>query len=102
MTSTTPNASPDPARQTLYFNLIDELLQCPGGQEPQVLDAHAELLDEGLVRSLIQVATFFAHENNAEAAQFLIHVARELAKQLGFYPDVSSSASASSTESAVS
>lgn len=80
--------TPDPARQALYFDLIDQLLKCPNGQEPEVLDAHAELLDEGFVRSLIQVATYFAHENNGDAARFLVHVARELARQLGLYPDV--------------
>jgi hypothetical protein len=25
-------------RQTLYMNLIDALLHCPNGQEPEVLD----------------------------------------------------------------
>lgn len=85
-TMNTASAQDNP-RQSLYFNLIDELLKCPSGQEPELLDNHSDLLDEGLVRSLVQVATYFAHENNSEAAQFLIHVARELAKQLGSYPE---------------
>jgi hypothetical protein len=37
-------------RQTQYFNLIDELLQCPNGQEPEVLEAKPELIDSGLVQ----------------------------------------------------
>ncbi|NEQ95406.1 MAG: hypothetical protein F6K30_01520 [Cyanothece sp. SIO2G6] len=73
-------------RQAQYYDLIDQLLKCPSGQEPELLDAHPDLLDEGLVRSLVQVATCFSHENNGESGQFLIHVARELAKQLGLYP----------------
>ncbi|MEO1522104.1 MAG: hypothetical protein AAFU78_15175 [Cyanobacteria bacterium J06633_2] len=87
--NSTPTTPPDTSRQALYFNLVDELLKCPNGQEPEVLDAHAELLDEGFVRSLIQAATYFSHENNADAARFLAHVARELAKQLGLYPELS-------------
>ena len=94
MTSPSPaTTAPDPTSQTRYFELIDQLLKCPNGQEPEVLDAHPELLDEGLVRSLIQVATYFSHENNPEAAQFLVHIARELVKQLGLYPDVESKSS---------
>jgi hypothetical protein len=74
-------------RQTLYFGLIEELLHCPNGQEPEVLDANAELIDAGLVHAMTQVAAYFAHNYNQDGAQFLVHVARELAKQLGLYPE---------------
>lgn len=84
----TPAPTAETSRQTLYFDLIDQLLKCPNGEEPNVLDAHADLLDEGFVRSLVQVATYFTHENNGDAARFLIHVARELARQLGLYPNM--------------
>ncbi|AFZ16860.1 hypothetical protein [Allocoleopsis franciscana] len=77
-------------RQELYLYLIDQLLSCPNGQEPEVLDAQAELLDAGLVQTMVQVATIMAHEDNQDAAKFLIHVARQLAIQLGLYPQVSS------------
>ncbi|AFZ60275.1 hypothetical protein H6G54_08125 [Anabaena cylindrica FACHB-243] len=76
-------------RQTQYFNLIDELLQCPNGQEPEILESQPELVDSGLVHSMLQVATMFAHEGNQDGAQFLFFVAKELAKQLGLYPEVS-------------
>lgn len=76
-------------RQELYMGLIDELFKCPGGQEPEVLDAHLNLLDEGFVETLVQVATYMAHQDNQDGAKFLLHIARELAKQLGLYPDVS-------------
>ncbi len=69
-----------------YMDLIDRLLHCPNGQEPEVLDSCPELLDEGLVKAMTQVAAYFAHHDNPDAAQFLIHVARELARQLGLYP----------------
>lgn len=76
-------------RENLYFNLIDQLLRCPNGQEPEVLEAQPELLDAGLIQAMLQVASGFAHNDNQDGAQFLIHVARELSKELGLYPDTS-------------
>ncbi len=72
-------------RQKLYINLIEELLHCPNGQEPEVLDSHADLIDAGLVQAMTQVAAYFAHHDNQDGAKFLVYVARELAKQLGLY-----------------
>ncbi|MEA5508183.1 hypothetical protein VB715_00245 [Crocosphaera sp. UHCC 0190] len=74
-------------RQEQYFNLIDELMRCPNGSEPDVLNSNTELLDAGFIKSLMQVATMMAHENNPDGAKFLIHVARQLAKELGLYPE---------------
>jgi hypothetical protein len=76
-------------RQAQYFNLIDELLRCPNGQEPEILESQPELIDSGLIHTMLQVATMFAHEGNQDGAQFLFFIAKELAKQLGLYPDVS-------------
>jgi hypothetical protein len=73
-------------RQNQYLNLIQQLLSCPNGNEPDVLDAQPELLDSGLVQMLVQVASVLAHQDNQDGARFLVHVARELAKQLGLYP----------------
>lgn len=81
-------------RQTLYMELIDQLLHCPNGQEPEVLDHHSDLLDAGLVQAMTQVAAYFAHHDNQDAAKFLVHVARELARQLGLYPEPPSPAPA--------
>jgi hypothetical protein len=75
-------------RQELYMNLIDELFKCPNGEEPNVLDAHLELIDAGLVETMLQVASYMAHQDNQDGAKFLTHVARELAKQLGLYPEL--------------
>jgi hypothetical protein len=77
-------------RQDRYLALIDQVLSCPAGQEPEVLDTQPDLLDSGLVQLMVQVASVLAHENNQDAAQCLIHVAKELAKQLGLYPQVAS------------
>lgn len=76
-------------RKQQYFELIQQLLECPNGQEPAVLNAKPDLLDAGLVQTMVQVSTFMAHENNADGAKFLVHVARELAKELGLYPKLS-------------
>jgi hypothetical protein len=75
-------------RQDQYLGLIDQLLRCPNGQEPEVLNAQLDLIDAGLVQTMMQVATVMAHENNPDGARFLIHVARQLAKELGLYPQV--------------
>jgi hypothetical protein len=78
-----------PERQSQYFDLIDKLIACPNGQEPEILEQEPELIDAGLVNAMVQVATIFTHEGNDDGAKFLIHVARELSKQLGLYPEVS-------------
>lgn len=72
--------------QEQYYSLIDSLLRCPNGQEPEILEAHSDLIDEGLIKSLMQVATYFAHEDNPDGAKFLIYIARQLSHQLGLYP----------------
>lgn len=73
-------------RQDQYLQLIEQLLGCPNGQEPEVLDAQPDLLDAGLVQTLMKVGTMMAHQENQAGAQFLFHVARELAIQLNLYP----------------
>ncbi len=74
-------------QQDPYIRLIEELLRCPNGQEPDVLDAHPELINADLVQVMVQVASGFAHHDNPDAARFLVHIARELSKQLGLYPE---------------
>lgn len=79
----------DNQRQEEYFKLIDRLLRCPNGKEPEVLDASADLIDENLIKTIMQVATIMAHENNQEGSKFLIFLARQLARELGLYPELS-------------
>lgn len=76
------------SRQEEYFQLIDRLLRCSNGKEPEVLNESADLIDEDFVRTTLEVATFMSHENNQEGAKFLFFIARQLAKQLNLYPDV--------------
>ena len=83
----------DNQRQEEYFKLIDLLLRCPNGKEPEVLDANKDLIDENFIRTVMQVATIMAHENNQEGSKFLVFIARQLAKQLGLYPELSTQTS---------
>ena len=78
-------------RQKQYFELIDKLVNCPNGKEPDVLDENIELVDAGFVSVLMQVGQAQIHHGNQDGAKFLFHVARELAKQLGLYPDPNTS-----------
>lgn len=76
-------------RQQQYLQLIDRLFKCPNGKEPEVLDERLDLIDAGLVQTMMQVATAMAHQDNQDGAKFLIYVARELAHQLELYPQPS-------------
>lgn len=78
-------------RQVQYFTLIDQLLKCPNGQEPEVLESQPELIDAGFVETVLQVATTFAHQGNQDGAKFLFFIGRELAKELGLYPEIPNS-----------
>ncbi|MEM6715205.1 MAG: hypothetical protein AAF827_08850 [Cyanobacteria bacterium P01_D01_bin.6] len=75
----------DNARQERYLALIDRLLGCPNGEEPQVLNSEPDFLDAGFVKALIQTASYFAHQGNGDAAKCLIFIARELSGQLAPY-----------------
>ncbi|NEO56470.1 MAG: hypothetical protein F6K23_22455 [Okeania sp. SIO2C9] len=77
----------DEQRTEQYYELIDKLVQCPNGKEPDVLDENIELVDAGFVSVLMQVGQAQIHHGNQDGAKFLFHLARELAKQLGLYPD---------------
>lgn len=79
----------DERRQDAYLNLIEQLIGCPNGEEPNILDAHPDLIDAGLVQTLVKVATTMAHQGKQDTAQNLIHLARKLSKTLGFYPQTS-------------
>ncbi|MFB8791618.1 MAG: CHAT domain-containing protein [Potamolinea sp.] len=42
-------------RQSAYLNLIEELLTCPSGEEPEILNANSDLIDAGLTATLADV-----------------------------------------------
>ncbi|MBE7382451.1 MAG: hypothetical protein F6J95_013700 [Leptolyngbya sp. SIO1E4] len=65
-----------------YYSLIDDLLQCPAGSEPELLAQHPDLLNSQLVQTLLQVASMLAHRDQQDASQFLVFIARKLAQEL--------------------
>ena len=78
-------------RQEQYFELSDKLAKCPNGKEPDILDENIELVDADFISVLMEVGQAQIHHGNQDGAKFLFHLARELAKQLGFYPDPNAS-----------
>lgn len=76
---TIPTA-PSDDRQQAYLQVIQELLECPQGQEGQVLAQHRDLLGPGLVRTMQQVANQLAANGDSQAAEYLHQWAQELAR----------------------
>ncbi|WP_017716261.1 CHAT domain-containing protein [Kamptonema formosum] len=70
----------DEQRQQDYLNLIQALLNCRSWEEVgDSLNAHQNLIDEGLVRVMEQVAAWLAQQGEGSRAEFLTDVARRLA-----------------------
>jgi hypothetical protein len=76
---TLPTAPADD-RQQAYLRVIQELLDCPQGQEGQVLAQHRDLLGPGLVRTMQQVANQLAANGDTQAAEYLHQWSQELAR----------------------
>ncbi|MEG4235083.1 hypothetical protein QUA40_23700 [Microcoleus sp. Pol11C3] len=79
----------NPERQEAYLNLIERVLTCPNGQEPEVLSSCSDLIDAGFVQMLIQISASMAREGDEDTANFLVQLARLLGKSLGLSPDFS-------------
>lgn len=78
----------NPERQEAYLNLIERVLTCPNGQEPEVLSSCSHLIDAGFVQMLIQISASMAREGDEDTANFLVQLARLLGKSLGLSPDL--------------
>jgi CHAT domain-containing protein/tetratricopeptide (TPR) repeat protein len=73
-------------RQEAYLDLVRALLECEGGTEADILEAHPELVDEGFVMALLGVAQMMADRQDPDAAGtigWLVNFATELAQKLG-------------------
>jgi CHAT domain-containing protein len=73
-------------RQDAYLEVVRALLECEGGTEADILQAHPELVDDGLVMLLRNVAQMMAAENDHESAstiEWLTNFAAQLAQTLG-------------------
>jgi hypothetical protein len=65
-------------RTTAYMDLIKQLLGCRKGTEQEILTAHRDLLDAGLVQQMEQVAAMLAEKGDRADANFLLSLSRQL------------------------
>ena len=78
----------NPERQEAYLKLIERVLNCPNGQEPEVLSSCSHLIDAGFVQILIQISASMTRAGDEDTANFLVQLARLLGKSLGLSPDL--------------
>jgi hypothetical protein len=74
----TPAETPAENRAESYVNLIQTLLGCSKGDEITILNQHPDLLDEGLVYTMNQVAAQLAAKGSQDIAIYLKHLAAEV------------------------
>ncbi|NEP52139.1 MAG: hypothetical protein F6K65_26415 [Moorea sp. SIO3C2] len=74
----------DEERLKAYVSLIQKLLNCPSGKEPEILNSHQDLVDGGLVQMMQQVAEWLAKEGDKDNAEYLTNVAGQLAAESQF------------------
>ncbi|MCG6134776.1 MAG: tetratricopeptide repeat protein, partial [Nostoc sp. LLA-1] len=72
----------DEQRLQAYYQLIESLLNCPNGEEPEILAANTELLDAGFLQILKAVAQHFSQQGDKNTANWLKNLATELSNAL--------------------
>jgi hypothetical protein len=70
--------TPAESRSRSYLQLIQTLLGCAKGDEVAILSQHPELMDEGLVYTMNQVAAQLAAKGDRDIAIYLKHLAAEV------------------------
>jgi len=70
-------------RAQAYLQLIVTLLNCPNGEEQQILQANLELVDSGFLQACEVVAENLAEEGQENHANFLRNLASQLGQFLG-------------------
>ena len=70
-------------RTQAYVRLIEQLLSCPQGQEMEVLQAKAELVDAKFLEVMEQYAAHLESHGNDNATGWLREFAAKLAQSLG-------------------
>ncbi|MFM6005102.1 MAG: tetratricopeptide repeat protein, partial [Sphaerospermopsis kisseleviana] len=66
------------ARIHQYLELIQKLLSCPDGEEPEILQAHQELLDQVFLRTMTAVSQQLQKAGRQQPAEFLTNLAAQL------------------------
>jgi hypothetical protein len=84
----------DEQRISAYLSLIQALLSCPSGEEPQILSQHSQLIDEGFVLVCGLVAEQLQGEGRGNEAGFLRNLAQQLAEYLNSTTNLEASATA--------
>jgi hypothetical protein len=72
------NPTPAESRSKNYLKLVQMLLGCSKGDEVTVLSQYPELMDEGLVYTMNQVAAQLAAKGDQDIAIYLKHLAAEV------------------------
>jgi len=75
----------EPSRQQAYQALIQQLVNCPSGEELTILEAHADLLDSGFVAMCQQVSQSMEGQNQDKDADWLRSFAEWLDTFTGVY-----------------
>ncbi|WRH64909.1 MAG: CHAT domain-containing tetratricopeptide repeat protein [Planktothrix sp. GU0601_MAG3] len=65
-------------RFAAYLNLIQQLIDCPNGEEVTILQDHAELVDMGLCLTMKRVAETLTENGQEQTAQWLLKIAEQL------------------------
>ncbi|MCF3609107.1 CHAT domain-containing protein [Planktothrix agardhii 1033] len=68
----------DETRAQAYTNLIQQLLSCPKGEEPQILQDNQELLDRDLSQVLLEESQHLLQVGRIQEAEFLINLSQQL------------------------
>ncbi|MDJ0557220.1 MAG: tetratricopeptide repeat protein [Microcoleaceae cyanobacterium MO_207.B10] len=69
-------------RLTEYAQLIQQLLECPEGEELDILQNHLHLIDAGLIAEMQQYAQHLAEAGQKNNAQWLLNMAEKLTEWL--------------------
>ena len=85
----------DETRAQAYQQLIQTLMTCPNGDEPQILQDNSELLDGGFLQACESVAENLTQQGQEKAASFL----RNLASQVGELLDANDDGDSDNSES---
>jgi tetratricopeptide (TPR) repeat protein len=73
----------DEQRFEANLNLIQQLLECPNGEEGDIINAHRELVDADLLQVMEEKATDMAENGKSNAAEFLQNLVAHLANSIG-------------------
>ncbi len=63
-----------------YLNLIQSLLTCSEGEKIAILEANQELVDEGFVTKLLEIAENLRQQGDLDKANRLMNIAENLLK----------------------